>query len=645
MPFSILSTKVKKLSLFFFICSVFFLNFPNKTSAGGVVWDPGNNIPNVASAFADNAITIKEYGLDTAAYLFVNIIIKRMTAQTVNWINSGFKGNPAYITDPGQFFLETSDRVASTFLSSTALNQLCSPFKAEVRLALVRSYLDDYRENYSCSLSKIKDNYEAFMNDFSQGGWEGWFELTQIDSNNPYGSYLQAKNSLSVQIGSQQKKYQDQLQWGSGFLSFEKCASPLTQIDIDNGYGEQGYAVGDCFDNNYVTVTPGSVIQNQLDNTLSSGMRRIEVGDEINEIVGSLLTQLTLKSIQGLKNITQGSNGGNSFIDQLANEVDSKNTNTDKYVTCDSAGNCDVVKQPPTPAPSFSGGTVNCTTDDYGNMTCTIPPSGGDTGGTPPPSGGGGTSGPGTPVSEPSSLISQVSAVRAQYGATLTSAELAQLLTTAASGNSGWGLLRKTSGETCPSANGPVSCDILFHSPSCLIYDVLVNSDANVGPAIPAWQFAGGNVDRSLWVDVGSGGAGSGPCTQIIGGGGGSGGGGTGGGAPTSLLSDLQAERSKYPASLSNLCTNPSGLEPAGCPLGFILNTVAWNNRSAGWGLSQKTSGHRCHSPAGEIACDILGYQPTNTIYDVFRDSENVAEPIWGSGGSAPRPWVAPAQP
>ena len=88
---------------------------------------------------------------------------------------------------------------------------------------------------------------------------------------------------------------------------------------------------------------------------------------------------------------------------------------------------------------------------------------------------------------------------------------------------------------------------------------------------------------------------------------------------PTSLLSNLQTERAKY------------GTPPNPSEVGAILNTVAWNNRGAGWGLNRKTGGHRCPSPAGEIACDILHHQPTNIIVDVFIASETTANPTWNA--------------
>jgi hypothetical protein len=116
------------------------------------------------------------------------------------------------------------------------------------------------------------------------------------------------------------------------------------------------------------------------------------------------------------------------------------------------------------------------------------------------------------------------------------------------------------------------------------------------------------------------------------------GGGFTPGTEPASLLSSVQAERIKY------------GTPMTATQLGTLLNTVAWNNRNAGWGLLSKTSGNRCPSPAGEISCDILFHQPTGLHYDVLIDSEGEARPTWSLAGEPPHTielsrWRAPVQP
>lgn len=251
-----------------------------------------------------------KFGWDSVAWYAAKLIVKKLTAQTVNYINSGFKGNPAYVTDPGQFFLDTADDVASKLLSDTSLNKLCTPFKASVRLALVKNYISE-DENYSCTLTTLKNNYDEFTRDFSQGGWDGWFEVTQNSQNNPFGAYASAQNKLGMQIGTEKNKYEKQLDWGQGFLSFEKCKTrqygptetsgllPATNL----GAGTIAPVVnpGDCLEKE--TVTPGSVINDQLKKVLGSGVDALNAADSINEIFGALVDQLFIKMINGAKGL------------------------------------------------------------------------------------------------------------------------------------------------------------------------------------------------------------------------------------------------------------------------------------------------------------------------------------------------------
>ncbi len=298
---------------------------------GDISFDPIQDPSGIVSAVADtvdattNTITTtlqgsqfaKEFVGDAVANLIAKQILRALTAQTVNWINTGFKGNPAFVTDPSKFFLNIGDNIASVYLSSPALNQLCSPFKAQVRLQLVKNYLAETSpQNFSCTLGKLEQNYEAFTRDFAQGGWDSWFSVTQVNQNNPYGSYLDTKNQLSIQIGNAQNKYQKQLDWGKGFLSYQKCADgttfgELTKKDaedtgINELYDKTDQSNNDCAESDKETVTPGSVIDDQLSKALGSSWAELEASDEINEVVGALMTQMTQKVVGG---ITSGLRG------------------------------------------------------------------------------------------------------------------------------------------------------------------------------------------------------------------------------------------------------------------------------------------------------------------------------------------------
>lgn len=316
-----------------------------------VVWDPGNFVPNVSGQ-------IKDYGLDTVAWVIVNLVIERMAASTVNWINSGFKGKPAFITDPGKYYKDIGDKIAGQYIfSNPNLNFLCGPISAQVRLTLAQNYIQDNRI-WQCKLTDAIGNMEDFLDDFNKGGWDKFFTMTQNPTQNPIGAYLMAENQLRTEINTRQGYKQQELLAGRGFMSFKECVR--WQIPSDPP-AELGTIVGDTFDENGIpidsppdspepgeddelesiqraanvkpvcaeerTATPGSVIENKLNEVLGVGNQKLAAADEINEIVSALLNQLITKVVggvgKGLSSLSKPDNTNNSqiFTSQLVNRT------------------------------------------------------------------------------------------------------------------------------------------------------------------------------------------------------------------------------------------------------------------------------------------------------------------------------------
>ncbi len=296
------------------ICAVLILTvtifiFPQRTNA----------------QYIDIVQQIKEFGLDTLAYSITNRVLGNITASTVNWINSGFNGNPAYITNPGRFFSQVAEGELNSFLSTGNMANLCSPFRESIQLTISRNFYREPAESYSCTLDTIVNNYDNFMNDFDQGGWDSWFEITQKPENNPYGAYLQSVEVVARNIGGEQKRYEDQLDWGRGFLSYERCN------EVDGGI-------------NCETLTPGSVIQGQLDAALGSGKNRLEVADELNEMIGELMNEISRRAVSSLGlgsgDLTPEGIQDGDFSPQEVGEVTPSDGAT---MTCDeNLQNCDI---------------------------------------------------------------------------------------------------------------------------------------------------------------------------------------------------------------------------------------------------------------------------------------------------------------
>jgi hypothetical protein len=258
------------------------------------------------SAFMTESLKYKELTLDGIAWQLANIVIKEMIRSTTQWVKSGFKGSPAFVTDLEGFLLDIADKYAGNFIWGTPLQFMCSPFKLNIQLALDIQYKETRGYEAMCRLSSAIKNVENFFSgDFLEGGWDGWFNVTLTPSNNPYGQMLEAQTALLVGISSQQGQELKVLEFGRGFLSKKEC---------------QKDAAGNV---NCYMVTPGSVIETQVNEALGLPGKRLAVADEINELIGALLGQLAkevLSGAGGLLGLDNPGNRGSSYYDRLSAE-------------------------------------------------------------------------------------------------------------------------------------------------------------------------------------------------------------------------------------------------------------------------------------------------------------------------------------
>lgn len=246
-------------------------------------------------------LALKETVLDAIAFALINMVLQGMTKDIVSWINSGFNGSPAFMQDFGGFLTGVSDKVVGDFIWNNETTRfLCSPFRLDIQFALNIQYKKS--RNYGsvgsqCTLTGVTRNLENFFNGRSlAGGWDTWFKVTQDPQYNPYGALLVAQEQMSVRLANSRGQEAKLLDWGKGFLSVKQCK-------------DVAYPDG-VVDKKCDTVTPGTAIESQLNATLDSGRQRVQVADEINEIIGALFTQLAKQAISGAGGLLGLSGGG-----------------------------------------------------------------------------------------------------------------------------------------------------------------------------------------------------------------------------------------------------------------------------------------------------------------------------------------------
>lgn len=335
----------------------------------------------IGTSFDFNSIMshMKEFVLDHMASLLAKQILHQLTVSVVNWINTGFNGSPAFLTNPKGFFLDAADQVTGAFLANEGpLSQLCSPFSIDVRLSLALQQANLVDRRYVCTLGTIINNAQnlpnnisvsgganitGFVNgDFSQGGWPAFIAMTSEPQNNVYGAYFQAESDLTARINDRQNAITADLTMGNGFLSFQQCKDvsiDKTQEDLANlGLGNTDVfnsaytssnrtSVLDAGDGSSIvgtvnkntgelsyqechTETPGSVISGVLQKQLNVPADELELANDINSVVNALVTQMLNTMLQSGLYALSGGGSGAGHTSYTAQVIQSINQQTNQ---------------------------------------------------------------------------------------------------------------------------------------------------------------------------------------------------------------------------------------------------------------------------------------------------------------------------
>lgn len=307
--------------------------------------------------------TKKERCFDKIARYMAVKMLDKITLATVEWINSGFEGQPLYLSEPDTFFsniaTEEINLVTGTLTDPQNITQY--PFGRQVMESILGSLQQTFYQNAQFSLNQVlaHGTYEEFSLDFSVGGWAGYTALFE-PANNPFGSYLQTQDHLSRQISgtsiSAGFNFQQQLSQSGGFLNQRECVvSGTGQADYiaPNGdmadyyvpsggpipqavYTAAGYDPNSntpqtqqqaAIIDGYVlrsqcaqwkTVTPGYVAADQITTALNIPTNEILTVDELNESIGLIFDALLAQLVeQGLESLSGGDASTNVALAQV----------------------------------------------------------------------------------------------------------------------------------------------------------------------------------------------------------------------------------------------------------------------------------------------------------------------------------------
>ena len=275
------------------VASAVGMNVPTNSKAANAKIDANSDIASNTSG-QTQGFTVQRCIVEPLVTTMARVALNKFTAQTVKWINSGFKGSPLYVTNPQGFLTDIADQSLGQFINGLGeIGQiLCSPFDFQLRLSLNLQYsAPQFYEEIGCRLTDIQQNVQrAFTGgSFGKNGWDNWLKLTAQPQNNPYGAYIKAVNSLDTRIATRQSSQTKQLDWGKGFLSSQRCAEEV----MNQSTGEM-----ECLRTEI--ETPGSLIEDQLSETLGQKVKNVGLAKDIDAIIGALINQMINQVMGGV---------------------------------------------------------------------------------------------------------------------------------------------------------------------------------------------------------------------------------------------------------------------------------------------------------------------------------------------------------
>jgi hypothetical protein len=288
---------------------------------------------------------LKTQCFDGIAIALAKNQLTAMTKSTMNWVNTGYQGNPFFVQNmtaltnglQKSITQDSINRLTSSnsaypygssfsksIINTSALGSGASDFLGSMTSDLGNFITDPDSYAPSNAAQNAKDAVNRFANDFSTGGWNGWLALTQNEANNPLGFSMSVSQYLADQTNQQTQTIKDEVTQNNGFLSQKECVL----WDIYNDDNELQYTNNTdeivmtstrqldkndkCDPNGWKIVTPGSIIKDKVTNYLNSPERQLElvktINDSLNSLFSVLISKLEGGGLSGLSTVAVNTN-------------------------------------------------------------------------------------------------------------------------------------------------------------------------------------------------------------------------------------------------------------------------------------------------------------------------------------------------
>ena len=256
------------------------------------------NIPGIGSIGV--AIPGVSGSLDGIAWQLGRMALNKITKDIVSWIKGGGRnGKPLFVTNWEDFLKDAANEASGIFIEELELTELCKPFKPRIQLLIAGGGRAPYYQRARCTIEDVANNLERFYRNFKQGGWERWFQITMVPQNNFYGAYYLSLEEKLVREATALETSQSMAIAGGGFLGQEECVETAKRKSEGGTYPDDFVGQLPCL--KWRTITPGTLVQEQLIDVFGSDIRQLELADEIDEIIGAAFQRL-LSNFRGKSN-------------------------------------------------------------------------------------------------------------------------------------------------------------------------------------------------------------------------------------------------------------------------------------------------------------------------------------------------------
>lgn len=273
-------------------------------------------------------------------------LIDQIKTQTIEWINTGFKGKPLFMTDPSQLAKNmateqltlvkkqvldgvggvanqlryANKEIAKSLViearsSKTALSKALTPTKDKVIAESLCSDADQIKtlakrsgqteaqvRTIYCGTENSKEKYDALTNcfayDFNCGGWGAFLSLTQNPVNDDQQRLAVAKNSLESSKATEQKNTETELTANGGFFNMKTCAERSEPTEAQKENGDPGICI------KYISQTPGTAVRDSLTQVVQDPISQLQLDDDISsaltEIAAAFISSVMTKGLTAI---------------------------------------------------------------------------------------------------------------------------------------------------------------------------------------------------------------------------------------------------------------------------------------------------------------------------------------------------------